>query len=259
MIDRAATIRDESDRFAAALADVQPDAAVPTCPGWTARDLLQHLVQVHQFWAAVIGERLEGEAVGAFESSQPALPSETEQLLRLRAEATQALVAALSQRDAAETAWSWFESDQTVGFTWRMQTHEATMHRVDAELTAGLPISPIAADVAAEGVDHIVDVMWNWTPNDAERRVTATIKLVASDTGQEWLIDVHRWTGEAWGRRFTDQPGGMRSVGGHPTATVTGTAAALDLLLWNRLQGVEASGDEQALSELDALLAVGVQ
>lgn len=53
-------------------------------------------------------------------------------------------------------------ADQTVGFTRRMQTYEATMHRVDAELTAGLPVGPIAPDVAASAVDHAIDVMWGW-------------------------------------------------------------------------------------------------
>ena len=36
-----------------------------------------------------------------------------------------------------------------------MQTHEATMHRVDAELAAGLPIGPINPEVAADGIDHV--------------------------------------------------------------------------------------------------------
>jgi len=46
----------------------------------------------------------------------------------------------------------------------RMQTYEATMHRVDAELTADLPTGPIAPDVAVGAVDHAVDVMWGWRP-----------------------------------------------------------------------------------------------
>jgi hypothetical protein len=45
-----------------------------------------------------------------------------------------------------------------------MQTYEATMHRVDAELTADLPTGPIAPDVAVGAVDHAVDVMWGWRP-----------------------------------------------------------------------------------------------
>lgn len=150
--------------------------------------------------------------------------------------------------------------DQSVGFTWRMQTHEATIHRVDAELTAGLPVSPVDAEVAAEGIDHVPDVMWNWVPGDAERRVVATIELHATDTGQSWLVDVIFWTGSAWGQQFTDQVAGVRSSRqpGQADAVVSGTVMALDLLVWNREQDVVAEGDEAALREWDALLAQGI-
>ena len=53
-IDAIATIREETERSVAALASTAPDQQVPTCPDWTADDLLWHLAEVHEFWAAIL-------------------------------------------------------------------------------------------------------------------------------------------------------------------------------------------------------------
>ena len=260
VIDRSRHIHAESDRFGAVLAATDPEARVPTCPDWNAVDLLKHLTEVHQFWAAVIGDRMTAAEVGEFEKSRPALPDDMAQLLDLRRGATADLLTALAARDPSEQAWSWFPADQTVGFTWRMQTHETTMHRVDAELTAGVPIGPISPEVAADGIDHAVNVMWAWAPAEVERRVTGIVELHATDTHQSWLVRTIRWSGEAWGQTFNDQIGCERVDVGPPDATITGTAADLDLLVWTRAdRTVVRSGDEHALSEFQAMLDDGIQ
>lgn len=260
MIDRRHHILAESDRLAAVLASTDPARRVPTCPNWNAVDLLKHLTQVHQFWAAVIGHRLTAAEVSEFEKSRPALPDDLLPLLELRREATADLLRALGDRDPSEEAWSWFPPDQTVGFTWRMQTHEATIHRVDAELTAGLPISSITSELAADGVDHAVNVMWAWAPAKVEKPVTGTIELKATDTHQRWLINMTRWSGQAWGQTFHDQIGCDRVDAGTPGASISGTAEDLDLLVWTRAdRTVVRSGDGQVLSEFQAMLDDGIQ
>lgn len=263
MIDRCQHIQAESDHFASVLAAIDPASNVPTCPDWNARDLLKHLTRVHQFWAAVIGDRLTETAVGEFEQSRPALPDDLAQLLDLRGDATAHLVAALTDRHPSEPAWSWFPADQTVGFTGRMQTHEATMHRVDAELTAGLTISPIDPEVAADGVDHALNVMWAWAPVDAERRVTGTVELRAPDGCRSWFMNTIRWSGQAWGQTFTDQIGcevADTATPSPPGATITGTVEDLDLLVWTRAdRHLVRTGDQHALSEFQAMLDDGIQ
>ena len=260
MIDRRRHIQDESERLGLVLATTDPASRVPTCPDWTAVDLLKHLTGVHQFWATVIGDRLTAAQVSELDATRPALPDDPAELLDLRREATAQLLSALSARDPSEQAWSWFPPDQTVGFTWRMQTHEATMHRVDAELAAGLPIGPIGPEVAADGIDHVVNVMWAWAPAEVERRITATVELKATDTGQAWLVNTIRWSGQAWGQRFNNQIGCERVGARDPDATVAGTAEDLDLLVWTRAnQGVIRSGDRHALTEFQAILDAGIQ
>lgn len=61
--DHGRPIQDESDRFGAVPPECDPTSPVPTCPEWTAVDLLGHLVTVQRFRAVVIGDRLTGAVV----------------------------------------------------------------------------------------------------------------------------------------------------------------------------------------------------
>ena len=136
-----------------------------------------------------------------------------------------------------------------------MQTYEATMHRVDAELAAGVPVSAIAPEVAAGAVDHAVDVMWGWMPDDASARSGSVVEFVATDTGARWRVDVGSWTAPtgASGARAT------RAGAGEPAAVVTGPVEDLALWAWTRGGSVSISGEPQAVAALDALLTQGMQ
>src|SRR5499427_11116249 len=61
----------ESARFAQAIGEAQPGALVPSCPDWTADDLLWHLGQVQWFWGTVVREGLTGEQAEALMPARP--------------------------------------------------------------------------------------------------------------------------------------------------------------------------------------------
>ena len=258
--DAVDVIRSESRRFADVLATLSPETPVPTCPGWTAADLLWHLTQVQLFWSAVVSSgATTDEQIGEIEAHTPVRPLGRDALLARRERATEDLAAALRSGPLDAPAWSWFPPDQSVGFTARMQSHEATIHRVDAELTAGLEISPIAPDVAASGIDHVLDVMWNWVPASAERTPVGVVELRASDAAAR-RVELYRWTGEAWGRPYTGQIGGGRAPeGALPSAVIEGTAQELDLLVWSRPATLKGSGAPDVLAAFDELIAFGIQ
>ncbi|MFW6600164.1 maleylpyruvate isomerase N-terminal domain-containing protein [Propionibacteriaceae bacterium Y2011] len=259
-MDAVTVIDTEARRFAAVLADTPPAARCPTCPEWNADDLLWHLTEVHLFWGAILATGATTDAaVEQIEAAKPARPADTAGLLELRASATAALLAQLSALPDDEPRWTWWDADQTVGFTRRMQTHEATMHRVDAELTAGLPISPIATNVATAGVSHCIDVMWGWLPDWATHTQAAVVALEATDTDWRRLLEVGRWTGTGpeSGNSFDEPIGRPAASDAEPTATVRGTAQDLDLWAWTRGGEVELTGDDTALAAMNALVANG--
>lgn len=255
-MDRVAIIDSESQRLAELLSSTDPDARCPTCPDWNALDLLWHLTEVHYFWAGILSRRVLSEAdLPAIEEAKPNRPAAATDLSALREQATVALLRGLASRDDAEPCWSWWPPDQTVGFTRRMQTYEATMHRVDAELTAGVPVGAIAADVAAAAVDHAVDVMWGWMPNGASFLARCVVELVATDADARWLVEVGSWTASTG----ESAPRAARAIAGEPTAVVTAPVEDLALWAWTRGGTVDISGEPASREALDALVTQGMQ
>lgn len=258
------TIERESERFAAVLTDADPAARVPTCPEWSAADLLWHLTEVHLFWGAVLARAPQSDAeVGEIEEGKPARPETVELMLPVRRDATAALVEQLRALPDDASRWSWWPADQTAGFTRRMQTYEATMHRVDAELAAGLTPSTIPADVAAGAVDHCVDVMWGWLPEWAAYEPLSVVELQATDTAQRWLVEIGHWTGVGpeSGTAF-DEMRAVRADGGEAEATVVGTAEQLARWAWSRVPqegSIQVAGSEEARAVVDRLIAAGIQ
>lgn len=256
-----------SARFREVLAAADGAAPVPTCPGWDADDLLWHLAEVQLFWAGVVAGRVRDDAgVEAVEAAKPERPGDRDALLALSESATLALVAALDGRDPDEPAWSWHGPEQTVGFTLRRQLHEVLVHRADAELTAGADLTLPDGEVAADGVDELLRVMWGLPDGDwATWHPSAhLVEVVATDTGHRWTLRLGRWTGTGpqSGTAFDEATAVVEDSPADEAvaARVSGTATALDLALWGRRDaGVERSGDPDALAVLDEVVAVGVQ
>lgn len=258
--DPSRIIAGESARFAEVLSAIDGGRPVPSCPGWSADDLLWHLTEVQAFWSLVLSSGVTtDEQVEAIQSALPVRPGDRRSVLAMRARATEDLLAALASGPLDAPAWSWFPPDQSVRFTQRMQVHEATIHRADAELTAGLPVSAIDSGVAAAGIDHVLDVMWNWVPASAATTPLGVVLLAPTDAAPR-AVELYRWSGETWGRSFTDQVGARRaSDAAAATAVVRGSAMQLDLLVWSRPGEVTATGDAEVLSAFDEMIAAGIQ
>ncbi|MCW3156528.1 maleylpyruvate isomerase N-terminal domain-containing protein [Micropruina sonneratiae] len=268
MIDHSALILSETERFADVLAAADPSAPVPTCPEWKVADLLWHLTEVHAFWAGILASGALSDAdCEAVEENQPPRPTDLDATLALLDSATVELVAQLDKRLDEQPAWSWFAADQTVGFTRRMQVHEATMHRVDAEGAAGVEITPIDPEVAADGVLHAIDVMFAWWGTlpgfefvPAESVVALTLSDGAPGGGSRTvLVRPGRWRGVGESGTSYDEPGILRLTDLAPDAGFAGTADEVDRWLWGRGPEPEADGDPAALEAVRAVVAKGVQ
>lgn len=231
-------IRSESARFREVLASADPATRVPTCPDWDAADLLWHLTEVQHGWEWVIAHR------PATPQEDPPLsrPQAYTDLLALFDERSTAFVETLGSADPAEPAWSWHRN-QTVAFTYRRQAHEALIHRLDAELTAGT-VTDLDPRLAGDGVQEALDVMFGdcppwgtFTPGEELLRVDLI------DTDQHVWVRLGRFAG-------TDPEGTshdevdinvVEDPGTEPDLVISGTAAELDAWLWHR-------GDDAGIS-----------
>jgi uncharacterized protein (TIGR03083 family) len=106
-MDRHTVIRTESQRFADVLADTDPDARCPTCPDWSAADLLWHLTEVHSFWAGILGSDARTDAdAGSIEDAAPKRPGTVVETLPLRQQATEQLLTQLEAIPDEAPRWS---------------------------------------------------------------------------------------------------------------------------------------------------------
>jgi uncharacterized protein (TIGR03083 family) len=251
----------ESARFADAIQQARPQARVPSCPDWDADDLLWHLGLVQHFWTTVVRDKLPGDEAEKRNPDRP--PGGRAVLLGFYRQASQALAAALRATSPDTPAWTWSQ-DQTAGFIYRRQAHEALIHRIDAELTAGAR-TPLDAQLAADGVDESLRIMYAACPGWATITPIPgrTLRLRATDTGDSWLVTLARFTGTDPEGTSYDEPDIhiAESDPGEPArAEITGTAADLDCWLWHRppFGPVEQSGDQDILDALDKTLAPGI-
>lgn len=251
----------DSARFAEVLRRTPYDTAVPTCPDWTAADLLFHLAEVQAFWARIVGRRLTStEEVEDLETPRP---DDDAELSGLFAEWTQVLQESLRATPPDVAVWSW-ANEQTAGFSYRRQAHEALIHRLDAELTIG-DRTAVDPQLAADGVDEVLGVMYGEPPSwgtfnpDHEH----VVRFTATDTGDAWVVTIGRFVGREPGEDGAEQAMACLdwvSDDVTPTAEVRGTAADLDCWLWRRppIGEVTLSGSEQTLALLAEVMADGV-
>ncbi|MFN8172291.1 MAG: maleylpyruvate isomerase family mycothiol-dependent enzyme [Candidatus Nanopelagicales bacterium] len=151
------SITSDTASLAATITDETLDADVPTCPGWTLRDLAHHLGEV-QRWArlaAVTGAPPQDDAI----DPPPAPgPDEARALQEWLTSGARALVDAMRDLDPAAPTWHPFPVPKVAGVWPRRQAHEVAVHRWDAQRAVGEPGDdfPRAADFVAEYFEVIV-------------------------------------------------------------------------------------------------------
>jgi uncharacterized protein (TIGR03083 family) len=218
--DYLAHLRSDVDAVLAVLATAELTEPVVACPGWTLRDLVEHLGGVHR-WATQIVRTRE---------PQPEVEQAVTDLAPWFAEGAQALIETLTAADPSDPCWS-FTRDRRVGFWHRRQALETSVHRWDAQRAIGEP-DPIDPSLAADGVAEVVQLM---TPRQiALERIPplpVTVLLHATDTGDDCMLG-----------------------DGRPSAGVEASAETLLLLLWHRIDPgdprVRTTGDAEQVLRL---------
>lgn len=158
-------------------------------------------------------------------------------------EGARLLLDQLTSVDPAEETWTWSQ-DHTAGFILRRQAHEALIHRLDAELTAGA-VTPLDPALAADGVDEALDV------DVGASRPGAPSPRSPSTSGSTSPIGASRSgcssgaspapTPRAAPTTRTSTTSGLSRTRGSADVVLTGPAGALDAWLWRRGEDTEIS------------------
>lgn len=226
------------------------DTAVPTCPGWTVRELVAHQGMVHR-WATGIVRGEERRDTGHVE--QEGLDSGD--LLGWFDEGAKALLAALAHAPDDLRVFFFLEDAPSPKRAWaRRQCHETTMHAVDA-MSAALGRAPSAAETwirPPHAVDGIDELLCGFLPRRDETVRSApprTVIVEATDTGHSWTLEIGTGplvtTARAPAERAERAEHAEHAAEGDDGVTLlTGTAAQLYLGLWNRGDEIESTGPD---------------
>jgi uncharacterized protein (TIGR03083 family) len=222
---------------------------VPTCPGWTFKQLATHLGRGHRWAAHLVATRAD-TFISPREVPDGKLPADpalhAEWLNRGAALVVEAVTAA-----GTEPVWT-FLGIRPAGFWARRRAHEAAVHLADAQLATGRDAG-LPADLAADGIDEWLEII----AASSEGPGDLVIAQVAGLRGDGQTLHFHTTddglsgAGE-WMVRRT--PSGITVERGHGKADVAvrGPAATMLLVLMRRLpssvQGIEVYGDDSLLT-----------
>lgn len=179
--DWLSLLRAHTERFAEVIERGDLGAPVASCPGWSLRNLVDHLGGVHQ-WAA--NAVVTGDPVFEPERVDAEGPAPADWYRRHAAH----LIDVLASRPADAPAWTLDQADSTVGFWRRRQVHETVIHTWDAETSCGEP-RPIEPFLAWDGVEEVVHVLYPRQVRLARiAPVAGAVRLVATDVPGDLTI-----------------------------------------------------------------------
>ncbi len=236
-----AALRHEGAAFRAAVSEEAFPAAVPSCPGWTVRDLVGHLGALYQ---RVRGHITRGVTTRPEQAEDPVLPEGAE-LLSWWDQQFEELTGVLDQIDPELPAWNWAPQAKKAVFWHRRMAHETAIRRWDAQVASGLT-EPIETKLAVDGVAEVLDT---WLPAGKRRsqpQAVGLVQLHASDIEHSWLVRVRRE-----GIALLDTSTVMHEE--HAVkARASGTVSDLLLALYGRVpfEVLDLSGDVRLLEAL---------
>lgn len=233
-------IQGDGDRLQA-VASGDLSLSVPSCPGWTVKDAVEHLAQVFEHKIACTELNFEPDPW------PPPWPESQEPLVWL-ADAQSRLLDLLRSRGPNAPSATWWPADQTVGFWGRRMAQETVVHRVDVELAAERP-SPVDPGLALDGIDEVLRLFLDGDWSEAPLDRCDGERIAVSAGGRRWEVTLLPASVEV--------VEGMTSV----QAELSGDSAPVFLWLWGRAGDaqVERSGDFVALSLLRHRLKLATQ
>ncbi len=240
--DHLADVAEQGDRFADSAAAGRLDVPIDACPGWTMRELVQHVGLVH-LWAAtnIAFPSERWLSVNDMSDLAPYWPAHTTgwpedaALVGWYRSTLENLIDVIESMPADHRCLTFLPATSPLVMWARRQACEIAIHRHDADTARGYT-TRFEPSFAADVLDELLH---GFAPRMGVRDATAeqVIQVVAEDVGDQHLV--------------TMGPSGVhteRADGPHDLM-ISGSAADLSVLLWNRSAGpsLRLEGDDAAL------------
>jgi uncharacterized protein (TIGR03083 family) len=227
----------EENRTFAAAARLGLDTVVPSCPGWSVRDLVEHHASFQLWITELIVERAQEPVAPS--ARRP--PSGVDVVEWYDAIGDQ-LVETLRGTDPATPVWS-VTGEQRAGSWARRQASETSVHRWDAQNAhgSGRPITHAG--------DYVSEMLTLLLPNVIRSFGTpvpgGTLALHSTDERCAWAVGPNGPTIE------------MIPEHGKVDVSLTGSTSDLFLALWGRPTATTIEGDASVLAQWRTAISGG--
>jgi uncharacterized protein (TIGR03083 family) len=239
-VDHASAFLDENRASSELFRDVDESKPVPTCPGWTLKQLLRHVGRGDRWAAQIVRDRLdESLDPRSVEGGKP--PPDPADAISWLHGGAQRLVDAVELSGVETPVWT-FLGPRPANWWIRRRLHEASVHRADAALVVGSEFT-LEPDLAADGITEWLERVAIQAGGDGTPLPLDdgnTLHLHATDPGLgeagEWTISV-TGAGIAWSHDH-----------GKGSVALRGGATELLLAMARRVSiadtGIEMFGDD---------------
>jgi uncharacterized protein (TIGR03083 family) len=157
------------------------------------------------------------------------------------------LVTALADAPDDLQCWTFLAAPSPRAMWARRQAHETAVHRVDAQLAAGIPVTPCAPAFAADGIDELVVSFVPRRSSKLRADPPASLAVRCTDVDASWRL-----------RMDADGVTTTAGTGSDGACTVSGTAHDLYLALWNRTGADDPAveGDRAVLGQFSEAVRI---
>lgn len=223
-------VASEADLFASAAEQGELSVRIAACPDWDMRDLVRHLGMIHLWAAANVAfpepDWLDVRELPDLVRYWPDLTGESgeypgdAELVAWYGDTLANLIEVLKSAPADVAAFTFLPAPSPLAMWARRQASEIAIHRFDAELARGIT-SQFDPHFATAMLDEVLSGFAP-RPREIDLEHPQVIHVHAADTDEHWYVTIGSAQIET------------SRQGNHADLTLTGTAADLYILLWNR-------------------------
>ena len=237
--DYVGFVASEGDLFASVAEQGELNVDIPSCEGWDMRELVRHLGMMHLWAAGNVAFPKDGwlvvddlpDLAGHWPDLATSWPEDAE-LVSWYRETLANLVRVLETASPDVEAFTFLPAPSPLAMWARRQASEIAIHRFDAE-TSRCMTSHFDPDFATDMLDELLSG-FALRPREIDVDAERVLHVDAKDVGEHWYLTIG--------------PGGISTArkGGDADLTVTGTAAELYLVFWNRTPDASVNMDGDA-------------
>jgi len=178
-VDFRAELLDQTRVFGDLIRSADPATPVPSCPGWTLKQLFRHVGRGNRWAAQIIADHRASELDPRMvRDGKP--PDDPDAAIDWLNDGAQLIIDAVEVVGPVRV-WT-FIGPRPAGWWIRRRLHEATVHRADAAHAVGSGFE-LAPELAADAISEWIELMANMSTEPPPLERGQTMHLHATDDG----------------------------------------------------------------------------